>query len=324
MRPNTTYAAMGVALYTLLSTTTALAADPDVAALRAELQSMRQTYESRINQLESKIQKLETQKPVAVASPAPAASSGKASSDNAFNPAIGIILNGKLSSFSNNDAGDIAGFAIGEEGGRSPQGAGVDESELNFSSNVDDKFFGSLTAAIVNEDGEAALELEEAFINTLPGTGLPQGLSLKFGRALWSFGYLNDHHAHTDDFADRPLPYRAFLNNAFNDDGAQLTYVLPTDVFIEVGGGAFRGDDYPFGASDGEAIGAWSAFAHIGDDIGDNQSWRLGASMLAGRNASRSGNEDNVVFEGNSELYGIDARYTWAPTGNAHEKEVTL
>ena len=42
------------------------------------------------------------------------------------------------------------------------------------------------------------------------------GLNIKAGRAFWTLGYLNEHHAHADDFADRPLPYRAYLNKAFN------------------------------------------------------------------------------------------------------------
>ena len=74
---------------------------------------------------------------------------------------------------------------------------------------------------------------------------------------------MNEHHAHTDDFADRPLPYRAFLNKAYNDDGIEVSYVLPTDFYTEIGGGVFRGDDFPFGGSDGEGIGAFSAFARF-------------------------------------------------------------
>ena len=66
---------------------------------------------------------------------------------------------------------------------------------MNFSANVDDKFYGSVTAAIVREDGEDKVELEEAFVQTLPGAGLPGGTRIKFGRAFWTFGYLNEHHS---------------------------------------------------------------------------------------------------------------------------------
>ena len=35
-------------------------------------------------------------------------------------------------------------------------------------------------------------------------------------------------------------------------------------------------------------------------------------------------NEDAITFIGQSNLYAIDLRYTWAPTGNASEQELTL
>jgi hypothetical protein len=150
-------------------------------------------------------------------------------------------------------------------------------------------------------------------------------MSVKAGRAFWTLGYLNEHHSHADDFTDRPLPYRVFLNEAFNDDGAEVSYVLPTDFYSEIGGGVFRGDDFPFGEADGSGLGAWSAFARVGGDIGDNQSWRLGGYALKGEaDGSRLTNEDVVSFTGDTDIYAADVRYTWAPTGNAREQEVIL
>ena len=52
---------------------------------------------------------------------------------------------------------------------------------------MDDKFYGSVTAAIVREGDEDKIELEEAYVQTLPGVGLPKGMNLKAGRALWSW-----------------------------------------------------------------------------------------------------------------------------------------
>lgn len=318
--------AASATLITLLSSTSALAAsDKDIEALRAEIKNMKQTYEGRIAELESKLSKVEkTQaKAVAPASATPA-TARRDVKDNSFNPSIGVILNGQYSQFSS-DEGEIAGFAVGHEGERPREGFAVDHTELNFSANVDDKFFGSTTAAIAQHEGETELELEEAFIQTLPSIGLPDGMSVKAGRAFWTLGYLNEHHSHADDFADRPLPYRVFLNEAFNDDGAEVSYVLPTDFYSEIGGGVFRGDDFPFGEGDGSGIGAWSAFARVGGDIGDNQSWRLGGYVLSGEaDGSRLTNEDVVSFTGDTDIYAADVRYTWAPTGNARQQEVIL
>ena len=162
--------------------------------------------------------------------------------DNQFNPSVGIVLNGKLTEFSAATS-EFAGFGVEEEGERSREGIQIDESEINFSASVDDKFYGSITAAIVREDGSDIVELEEAYGLTLPGSGLPTGLTAKMGRAFWTLGYLNEHHAHADDFADRPLPYRVFLNKAFNDDGIEISYIFPTDLYAEVGGSAAPGSE---------------------------------------------------------------------------------
>jgi hypothetical protein len=320
--------AVSAAIVSLFTNTNALAvSDQEIEAMKAEIRSMRQSYESRIADLESKLSIMENQKPDGQQAKAPSTASsvksGRTVYDNSFNPSIGVILNGRYSSFSGENS-EIAGFAIGEEGKRGKEGFGIDESELNFSSNVDDKFYGSITAAIVREGGEDKIEMEEAYIQTLPGMGLPKGANVKAGRALWTIGYLNEHHAHSDDFADRPLPYGVFLNSAFNDDGMEVSYVLPTNFYSEIGGGVFRGDDFPFGSAGGGDFDAWSAFARVGGDIGDNQGWRLGGYVLSGDAASRAGNEDSVNFTGDTSLYVADLRYVWAPTGNARQTEVTL
>jgi len=289
-----------------------------------------QALKEQIKLLEERLNKLESKPALTTVSDAPPANASVASTtakptslSNSFNPAIGVILNGKYGQFSS-DSSDFGGFAVGEEGERDSNGFSVGESELTFSSNIDDKFFGSLTAALVNEGGGTEVELEEAYLQTSAGLGLPDGLSIKAGRALWTLGYLNEHHAHSDDFADRPLPYRAFLNHHFNDDGLEASYVLPTSIYSEIGGGLFRGDDYPFGEADGKTFGAWSAFARIGDDIGDNQSWRIGAYILSGEADNRLANEDNIIFKGDANIYAADLRYTYAPTGNSQEQEVIL
>ena len=64
------------------------------------------------------------------------------------------------------------------------------------------------------------------------------GLSLKAGRFLSGVGYLNAQHAHIWDFVDAPLAYQAMLGTQFSDDGVQLTWLAPTDRFIELGAGA--------------------------------------------------------------------------------------
>lgn len=313
----------------LLNVSPAFAAsDSDLDALRAEIQAMRDAYESKIEQLENKVETLEarqvkTAEQVAATEPAAGGSNVPATSqrsvrDTSFNPAIGVILNGKYNNFSEKE-GDIAGFALGEEGERGKEGLGIDETELNFSASVDDKFRGSATIALHEHEGETEVEIEEAYVAT---TALPAGIEVKAGRFFSELGYLNSHHSHADDFADRPLTNRAFLDGNYGDDGVQISAILPTPIYTEIGAGAFRGDDFPAGGADGNDIGAWTAYGRIGGDIATNTSWRLGLSTLQADGISRDGNEDTVNFSGDSGLYIADARAVYAPTGNNAAQEL--
>ena len=241
---------------------------------------------------------------------------------------------------------EMPGFQLGHESERAPEGLSVGHSEITASSNVDDKFFGSLTLGVGSHPGEAdEIELEEAYMQTLPGAGLPDGVRIKAGRALWTFGYLNELHAHGDDFADRPLPYQAFLDNAYNDDGIEVSVVMPTESYTEIGGGAFRGSDTPFGGSE-DGIDAWSGFVRVGDDLGRTGAWRIGGYILSGNSQNRGGGHGHEEeeahgeeeeeehghdaffsegsFTGDTQIYAIDVRATIAPTGNAREGEVIL
>jgi hypothetical protein len=309
-----------------LLATPAYADGDEIAVIRQEIQAMKKAYESRISELENKLAALEEQRTAQTTaetvSNKPTAVAQRKVYENVFNPSIGVIMDAKYQNFSES-LGEIAGFGVAHEGERGRSGLALDESELNFSANVDDKFYGSLTAAVVREGGSDQIELEEAYVKTQGGV-LPYGFNVKAGRAFWALGYMNEHHTHGDDFADRALPYRAFLNKAFNDDGVEVSWLLPTDFYSEIGGGMFRGDDFPSGTAGGNDANAWSAFARVGGDIGVNQSWRLGASMLSTDTSGRSSNEDTVTFIGESDLYITDLRYTWAPTGNARNEEVTL
>ena len=186
----------------ILAASPALAAeDVNLKSLQAEIQAMRQAYEGKIEQLEQKVETLSAaqaagqtamqNQTAAVASVEPAAgvetsmpatsvpaTSRRRISDNGFNPEIGVILQGKFQSFSENES-EFAGFAVGEEAERGGEGFGIDETELNFSASVDNVFRGSATVALHEHEGETEVEIEEAYVETL---ALPYGLNAKAGR----------------------------------------------------------------------------------------------------------------------------------------------
>lgn len=302
------------------------ASDADIIALRAELQLMKQAYESKIEQLEDRLAEMEQDKAAQAAKVEPSAGSAipatasRSIRDNSFNPSIGVILNGHYGSYSEKKS-EMSGFAVGHESERPDEGLRVDETEMNFTASVDDKFTANATIAFHEHEGEMEVEIEEAYAQT---TGLPAGLSAKAGRFFVPVGYLNELHSHGDDFADRPLPNRAFLNRHYSDDGVGVSWVLPTDFYSEVGAGGFRGRGFPAEGGDGGDLGAWNAYARTGGDIGSETSWRLGVSTLQTNGIERAGNDNLVLFEGDSDLYAVDARMTWAPQGNNREQEVIL
>ncbi len=302
------------------------AEDSELTELKNEIAEMRKLYEDKIKSLEQKLSSLQSQqeqlskqKPTTQVASAPATGQRRIAS-NDFNPSIGAIFQNKYNSFSKRQS-EFAGFAVGEEGERPSEGFALDETEINLAASIDDKFRGSSTIALVEEDG-TEVELEEAYIETI---GLPFGISAKAGRFFASLGYLNEYHSHAaDDFTDRPLPYRVFLNDQFNDDGIQTTWIAPLDLYTELGFGLFRGRDFPGGGGGDSNIGAWSAFGRIGGDVGDNAAWRFGLSTLHVDNLERSSNEDLLEFVGDNKIYMVDGRYIWGPTGNNREKELIL
>ena len=248
---------------------------------------------------------------------APSGGDSGGSNANAFNPAISIILNGSYSHHSMDPTTYArSGFPLVGGTGPSANGFSLDESEVSLASNIDDKLYGQLTLTAHSDNGQDHIGVEEAFIDT---TSLPKNFSIRAGRFYSNIGYLNSHHAHTDNFFDRPLPYQAFLGNQYGDDGVQLRWVAPTSLFMEFGGELFRGANFPSGGAQHGGVGTRTAFAHVGGDIGTENSWLAGLSLLKTKAA---GAEDG--FSGDTTLYIADGTWKWAPNGNTKDGGVTV
>ncbi len=294
----------------------------EIDLLRDELSEIRQAYEARIKALEDRIESLEyaSEKSVVVTDvviPEAAAVQEKPSD---FNPSIGVVLVGTATSFSPDNDFAVPGFMLGEEAGPGEDGFSVGESEINAKANIDDRYFGNFTLAVADEDGSTEVELEEAWFETL---ALPHGLKLRGGRFFSGIGYRNQFHRHADDFVDRSLPYRVFLNGQYLDDGAQLRWLAPTDLFMEVGAEWLRGAKFPAGGSGHDGKGAWSLFGRAGGDVGVSHSWQAGLSWLSARASGRdSGDGDN--FDGDVDLALLDGVWKWAPNGNPYRNNLKL
>ena len=174
-----------------------LAQDSDLDLLRSELAELRSDYDARIADLEHRLalaEQNQQQASLLTQSSVPAVNIGSPSS----NPGIGVIFTGSAWNYSANPDGYVVqGFPYGGEAGPISEGLALGETELIMNANVDDKFTAWLTMALAVEDGEAVVEIEEAWVEA---TALPAGLGAKFGRFFSSIGYLNSKHTHAWDF----------------------------------------------------------------------------------------------------------------------------
>lgn len=285
-----------------------------VAASWSTTTPAQDTPEKRLRELEERLERLERGQ---AREPERA---GRITS-NAFNPAISLILDGRLTSFGRDpDTYALPGFALAEETGPGDEGLSLAESELTLSANIDDKFYGFFTAALTPEN---EVEIEEAYIETL---ALGRGFTIKAGRFFSHIGYLNPLHAHARDFADQPLPYRAFFGNQYGDDGAQLRWVAPTAMYLELGAELFRGEAFPAGGAANDGMGTRAFFARAGGDVGVSHAWRAGLSFLHAEAEERETGENGApdIFSGDSDVLGVDLVWKWAPNGNARERNLKL
>ena len=278
------------------------------------LPSQLEEYEKRLDMLERRVSE---EQPI-----------NNYKTGNVFNPAISVIIDGLYASYKNNpDDYVLPGYSLGGEAELAKEGFSLGHSEIIMSSNIDDKFFGQLSLALAEHDGEVEVELEEAFFETL---ALGHGFTIRGGRFYSGIGYLNQQHQHAWDFHDAPLVYRGIFGNQYFDDGVRATYVAPTDLYVELGVEAFAGSKYPAGG-DHSNVGVWTGFVNFGGDLGISHSWQAGLSYLTADDIERehgshvhTGVAEIPLFEGDSTIAGVNMIYKWAPGGNSIEQNFKL
>ncbi|WP_324779544.1 TonB-dependent receptor [Thiobacillus sedimenti] len=293
----------------------------DLAALRAEVQAMKTGYEARIQALEARLAKAEaaaaapSAAPAASAAPVEAASSAPAN-PGAFNPAISLILQGGYANLKDIPARQIAGFLTNDAASTPARGFSVDDSELVLASNIDPYFRGYFNATL----NDGSVGVEEAWFQTI---ALGHGLTVKGGRFRSGIGYQNEQHPHAWDFATNNLMYQTLFGEGYGNDGLQLRWVAPTDLFTELGAEIGRGAQFPGTDRNRNGAGSYALYGHIGGDVGESNSWRGGVSYLSTRADARTGTltDSNgtlvdTAFSGDSRTWMADFVWKWAPLGN--------
>lgn len=234
-------------------------------------------------------------------------STGLFGSSSLMNPNVSVVLN--TFAYSSNlkteelEGRSIAGYTT--EPQEREKGFNLEAAELYIYAPVD-PYFNLYTTIPVTEDGA---EVEEVYVVT---TAIPHGIQLKGGKFKSSFGRLNSQHAHTWDFAEAPLPYRAFLGDeGYCDKGASISFLPSTPFYLSLGAEIFQGDnDLLFGKGAKNGPHACSLYAKTSFDLGKHSSILTGVSMLRGYTLTEKAAEDSL-FRGKSSIYDFEFTYKW-------------
>lgn len=314
----------------------------ELEAIRKQIEALKQNYETTIRALEQRLKDAEAaaaqadakavqaqeqaqaaSAAAADAAAAPAATPGgtRQSTASAFNPGISLILQGSYRHFGEDPTERaVTGYLPPGEFDIGERGFSLDESEITVSANVDHLFYGQATFAL--EDG--GVEVEEAFVQT-PALG--HGLTVKAGRFFSGIGYQNILHPHARDFLDPALVQSTLLGKSLAMDAAQISWVAPLPLFVEVGGEIGMPVEFPFEDSDSNKNGitGGTLFARVGGDIGLSHSYRIGGWYLTAENRldeasildldERFGGA-STLSGGHTRMWGLDFVYKWAPDGN--------
>lgn len=226
------------------------------------------------------------------------------------NPNISLVLNTFFYN-SNLSSSELSGWTIPghiNEGITTTKGFNLESAELFIFAPVD-PYFNLYATMPVTEDG---IELEEAYFIT---TALPDGFQLKGGKFKSGFGRINGQHPHAWDFADSPLPYRAFIGSeGIIEKGVQLTYLPPLPFYTTLGIEVLQGEnEILFGTDAKSGPHAYTAFAKLSFDVADNSTVLLGPSVATGK--TKTGTvADDMEFAGDSTLYGFEFTCKWNPS----------
>lgn len=204
---------------------------------------------------------------------------------NTFNPDIGINT---LFLYQNSNRGN-------ETSVENPNGLRLQETELQFSSDVDPYWRFASTFSLHQEYDDSTtpvtrefiFEPEEIFAESLD---LPL-VTFKLGKFKTAFGKHNTLHTHAYPFVDAPLINQYLLGDeGLNDVGISASFLLPTSWFSEFTiqgiSGQGEGLDYfnSTSANDTVAIGHFKNLWDINSEL----TFELGLSAASGRNIDKS------------------------------------
>jgi hypothetical protein len=166
-----------------------------------------------------------------------------------------------------------------------------EEAEISMVGALNPYASAIVTLGITEEEGidieEAKLSLDRYF---------PGGFGLTAGKYLVDYGQLNQVHAHTYPFIDRPLMHQAFFGEeGIKDVGVRLDWIAPSPwetVSVRAAAGGVRGDlflgpederEVPEGEEEPEPEIGGTGRLELFVEPSENTSFQLGGSVLYGK-----------------------------------------
>ena len=204
---------------------------------------------------------------------------------NAFNPKIGI----NVLFLNQNSSRD-----------KSEDGIKLQETELQFSSDIDTYFTAKALFAVASENGTYGIEPEEAYVETI---ALPY-VTLKIGKSKMPMGKHNQLHAHAFPFINAPLMNEVILGEeGLNETGIGASSLVPFPWFSELTLDYTQGENTDLFNSikkDNKAV--IGRFKNLWD-LTDSTTLEIGISSAKGKNTNGS----------DTSLYGADLTLKWRP-----------
>ena len=183
-------------------------------------------------------------------------------------------------------------------------GFDIQEIELRLTSNIDTRLRGDVVLAMEKENGEFAIEPEEAFVETLD---LPW-VTVRAGKFFAFWGRHNQLHTHAFPFVDAALSREAILGEeGLNETGVAVSYLAPTPWYMELVIQGLNGDNTNvFGSNAQDDIAGVYYLKNLWE-LTDQSTLELDLGYGSGSDINNDRNH----------IYNATLMYKWRPTEKA-------
>ena len=285
----------------------------EMTALRSQFSEMKMSYETRITQLETKIEDLQktysirAEKPQ-IAPPAPPQSTSLGRYFQSFNPDVSVI-------------GDFTYHATDTKNTEFRNQFQMRQTELAFSASVDPYARGDFFFHVEQEDGNWHIGLCEGYMTLLT---LPiDGLQAKVGKFKVEFGKANKLHLHNLPWVDYPnMITDYFGEEGMSEPGVSASYLIPNpwNKYIELTGQVVNNrNGVSFAGAEGTSL-VYLGHLKCFHDINEASTIELGTSLATGSNDNGLGRFGSDM----TTLEGVDLTYKWRPLQQGLYKSVTF